>query len=235
MIHSYSTEVAIEVGGVSEAVVLKEVAYWCKLNESKGANKHDGRFWAFRPLREWQEIFPEFKGSIAHILQRLQDGGWLISGNFNKTEFDRTRWYTLSDKAISLLGQIDLTETPAAPVESEEPAPVAAAPAKPTPTEKLKKEYADEIERLYKLYPGKSKTRTGVRSTGKCSKDKMRLAQLLKTHTPEQIERSITKYLEEQEGMYLKNFSTFLNNLPEYEEDNIPVSKEEMDEYAHYQ
>ncbi len=78
------------------------------------------------------------------------------------------------------------------------------------------------IERLYKLYPGKTITPRGTRSTGKCAKDKARLATLLKTHTPEQIENSIKKYLEECGGYYLKNFSTFLNNLPEYEEERPP-------------
>ena len=56
---------------------------------------------------------------------------------------------------------------------------------------------------------------------GKCSKDKYRIASLLRDHTPEQIKRSITKYVEEQGGEYLKNFSTFLNNIPEYEDDMV--------------
>ena len=82
---------------------------------------------------------------------------------------------------------------------------------------------ADVIERLYALYPSRSECGDrGIRSTGKCAKDKQRLASLLKTHTPEQIERSISRYVEEQGGKYLKNFSTFLNNLPEYEEEAAP-------------
>lgn len=77
-------------------------------------------------------------------------------------------------------------------------------------------------ERLYRLYPAKTQSgERGVRSTGKCAKDKQRLMTLLKTHTEEQIERAITNYVTEQHGEYLKNFSTFLNNLPESEDDSI--------------
>ena len=44
----------------------------------------------------------------------------------------------------------------------------------------------------------------------------------MKTHTEEQITNSIKRYVEEQNGRYLKNFSTFLNNLPEYPEEETP-------------
>ena len=80
----------------------------------------------------------------------------------------------------------------------------------------------EAVERIYALYPSKTDTPEGQRSTGKCFKDKERIGRLLRTHTPEQIENAIKKYVEEQAGMYLKNFSTFLNNLPEYEQEPKP-------------
>ena len=75
---------------------------------------------------------------------------------------------------------------------------------------------AEVVNRIYKLYPGTTdRGERGICSTGKCSKDKARIATLLKTRTPEQLENAIKKYIGEQDGRYLKNFSTFLNNLPE--------------------
>lgn len=71
------------------------------------------------------------------------------------------------------------------------------------------------VERIYKLYPGTTETREGKRSTGKCAKDKVIIATLLKTHTPEQLENAIKKYVEETGGRFMKNFSTFLHNIPE--------------------
>lgn len=82
------------------------------------------------------------------------------------------------------------------------------------------------IEHLYSLYPTKTyRGDRGVMSTGKCEKDKTRIAHLLKTHTPQQIENSIKQYIEENNEQFLKNFSTFLNNMPEDEGGNPPEEK----------
>lgn len=77
---------------------------------------------------------------------------------------------------------------------------------------------AATIDRLYKLYPTKT-LRDGIEvSTGKCSKDKVRLRNLLKKKSAEEIEAGITNYVAEKGGRYLKNFATFLNNFPERED-----------------
>lgn len=213
MIHSYSTDVAIAVGGVPEAVVLKEVAYWCRMNEEKGVNKHDGRCWTFSSGREWQERFPEL--NVRGILSKLRKDGWLLAGNFNDNPWDHTLWYALSDKSVALFGGFDLQDSDNRMYESGKSNKSTNTSGK---IEEIQKKYAAEIDRIYAMYPGRTETKEGVRSTGKCRKDKARIASLLKDHTPEQIEHSIGKYLEETGGRYLKNFSTLLNNLPEYDD-----------------
>ena len=79
----------------------------------------------------------------------------------------------------------------------------------------LSKEKAEQIERLYEVYPTKCPI-TG-RSLGKCSKNKKQIETLLKTRTPEDIELTIREYVVDckNHGVYLKNFSTILNQLPE--------------------
>lgn len=75
---------------------------------------------------------------------------------------------------------------------------------------------AEFIERMYKLYPTKCPKRN--MSLGKSSKDKDRIAKLLKKYTKEQIEFVIKREIEEKFGKhYMQNFSTFLNNFPEPE------------------
>ena len=79
-----------------------------------------------------------------------------------------------------------------------------------------------DIEEIYKAYPTRCEKRS--QSTGKCSKDKDRIRILLtkKGKTKEGILAAIEQAI--SEGGYLKNFSTFLNNLPEvavHGEDNI--------------
>lgn len=72
-----------------------------------------------------------------------------------------------------------------------------------------------KIDYLYGLYPTKSMRAGREVSTGKCSKDKERIRRLLAVKTVEEIETVIRSYVDECGGSYLKNFSTFLNNLPE--------------------
>lgn len=76
-----------------------------------------------------------------------------------------------------------------------------------------------DIEEVYKAYP----TRCVVRgsSNGKSAKDKEKIKRLLKEHTKEELIKTIRQYTKEceQGNVYMKNFSTFLNNLPDYEEE----------------
>lgn len=82
------------------------------------------------------------------------------------------------------------------------------------------------VDRLYALYPSSTVRSGGKCSTGKCAKDKQRLTTLLKTHTEEQVKKVIERYVKEQNGQYLKNFSTFLNNFPEYTEEE-PIQRKD--------
>ena len=79
-----------------------------------------------------------------------------------------------------------------------------------------KKEIREAAERLYAIYP--SKCPVSRRATGKSSKDKERLERLLKTYSEEELAYKIKRYVKEctEQESYIKNFSTFLNNLPDY-------------------
>lgn len=72
-----------------------------------------------------------------------------------------------------------------------------------------------KVDYLYGLYPASCFRGERKTSTGKCAADKTRLRRLLQIKTAGEIEAAIKDYLSECRGSYLKNFSTFLNNLPE--------------------
>ena len=92
----------------------------------------------------------------------------------------------------------------------------AAAVAKTKPQPKAPTEEEEAIiNHLYALYPTKTWRGDKEASTGKCAKDKVRLRALLKKRSAAEIEAIIKAYVEECGGAFLKNFSTFLNNLPE--------------------
>lgn len=76
----------------------------------------------------------------------------------------------------------------------------------------------DAVNYIYSLYPTKCPV-TG-RSTGKCSKDKAKIAIILRKTSKEDLARIIQDYVDESvvQKTWLKNFATFLNNLPDTQE-----------------
>lgn len=85
----------------------------------------------------------------------------------------------------------------------------------------LKKDCDDEtlvnkqVSELYDIYPSKCPKRNI--SLGKSFKDKDRIKKLLKTHSYEMLKFTIEQEISEKfNKAYMSNFSTFLNNLPDY-------------------
>lgn len=90
------------------------------------------------------------------------------------------------------------------------------APVKKKPESKPDVGKSEAVTRLYAIYP--TKCPVSGRATGKSSKDKEKLARMLKEHTEEELADIIMRYIKEstEQQSYIKNFSTFLNNLPDY-------------------
>ena len=73
-----------------------------------------------------------------------------------------------------------------------------------------------DINKIYNIYPAKCPFRNV--STGKTKKNKDKIKTLLNDYSVDELETTIKTYIAEcvQSKTYLKNFSTFLNNLPDY-------------------
>jgi DNA-binding transcriptional MocR family regulator len=112
-----------------------------------------------------------------------------------------------------------------APVPQTEPVPETAPVQKPAsskipdlPKSEKGIDFTGEVEEIYKLYPGKDLNNDN-RSTGKSpEKDKAKILKKLKAGYP--LKCAIEKYLSDcrRTNTYLKNFGTFLNNLPDVNE-----------------
>lgn len=112
MQHHFDVEISKKYGMV-EAVLLNHFEYWIELNRANGKNFYDGRFWTFNSMKAFSEIFPYLtEKKIRNALKHLQDEGLILTGNYNKSAYDRTLWYAFSDLAESILpkGQMDLPE-----------------------------------------------------------------------------------------------------------------------------
>lgn len=88
---------------------------------------------------------------------------------------------------------------------------------KPKPKQVIAPVEPGAVDRIYSLYP--TKCPVSGRATGKSYKDKVKLESLLKGgHTEEELSDIIERYVKDciRDKSYIKNFQTFLNNLPDY-------------------
>lgn len=107
MYHAFDTDIAAEIG-ITPAIILHHIVYWCKRNEKDGINCRDGRYWMFHSQASLAQRFPYLsERTLRRALVELKDSGYLLVGNYNRAAFDRTSWYTPSDKALQAYANMD--------------------------------------------------------------------------------------------------------------------------------
>ncbi|MED1472664.1 DnaD domain protein [Bacillus salipaludis] len=86
--------------GLNEAIVLQQVHYW--VNNS--THMIEGRKWIYNTYNDWQEQFSFWSlSTIKRVFRSLADQGLLLSGNWNKSKMDQTKWYTIDYKRLEAL------------------------------------------------------------------------------------------------------------------------------------
>lgn len=125
MQHHFDVDLAVRYGMV-EAILINHFEYWIELNRTNDRNYYDGRYWTFNSMKALMEIFPYLtEKKIRTALKNLQDEGLILTGNYNRSAYDRTLWYAFSDFAVSILpkGQMEMPERPNGNSQKGEPIP----------------------------------------------------------------------------------------------------------------
>ena len=123
--HMFSVDDAIE-HGVEKAVIIQNLRFWLEKvkGNDKDGHKHDGYYWTYNSARAFAEIFPYFNKSKVHrLLTQLEDDGIIMSGNFNKAKYDRTKWYSMPEFSISNKQNFQVAEVKDESLESATPIP----------------------------------------------------------------------------------------------------------------
>lgn len=90
--------------GTNAALILENISYWCEHNAANNTNLHDGHYWTYNSTKAFGELFPYMTINVIRTaLKKLKDNGLILTGNFNKSAYDRTTWYTLTGKAEAML------------------------------------------------------------------------------------------------------------------------------------
>lgn len=78
--------------GLNEAIILQQVHYWLL----KSNNIRDGYKWVYNSYSEWNKQFPFFsRNTMIRAFNSLEKQGLLITANYNKAGFDKTKWYRI--------------------------------------------------------------------------------------------------------------------------------------------
>lgn len=103
MTHQFETEIA-KLVGLKSAIVFQHILFWLKQNANKGKNLRKGAYWTFCSASSLAKAFDYMtQKEIYNALSKLVKEGLLVKGNFNKSAFNKTAWYTITEKAIVIL------------------------------------------------------------------------------------------------------------------------------------
>ena len=78
--------------GLNEAIILQQIHYWLL----RSNNVRDGYKWVYNSYSEWNKQFPFFsRNTMIRAFNSLEKQGLLITANYNKAGFDKTKWYRI--------------------------------------------------------------------------------------------------------------------------------------------
>lgn len=96
--------------GINIAIILNNFVFWDSINKANKSNYHlrDGKYWiyySYKSLAEHLEILTERQVQVA-ITKMLEEGLIELSTvNYNQSKFDKTAWYSLTEKALSFFAR----------------------------------------------------------------------------------------------------------------------------------
>ena len=219
MNYTFNSEVA-KVVGVDSAVMLQNIQYWIAKNKANNKHFYNDNYWTYNSVKAFECLFPFWSSKqINRILKKLTDEGYLVSGNYNKQSYDRTKWYAITQKGYSILpnGQMDLTKKVNGFDQKDKPIPNINTDNKPN-----NNYTSNDVEEVWNIYPKKM---------GK-AKAISKIPKLLETYGKEQIIEAIKRYCNEIRGVdkqFILYGSTFFNGrFEDYLDNNYNQSSNNL-------
>lgn len=115
---SYNELLAKELNK-TKAIFINQIHYWTTVLRNE-EHYHEGRYWVYESYKSWQKQFPSMTArQIQNILISLEEDGYIYVGNFNKKDYDKTKWYAVNYDKVkeTLLKQGQKTEDAVKPYE----------------------------------------------------------------------------------------------------------------------
>lgn len=88
--------------GLNEAIVLQQIHYWLR----KSNNVKDGHKWIYNSMTNWQKQFSFWSlPTVKRVFRSLEKQGLIITANYNKAGFDKTKWYRINYEKLQHMSQ----------------------------------------------------------------------------------------------------------------------------------
>lgn len=123
--HSFDTREAQKYG-VHAALLLHSLRFWIEKNRASNKNYIEGNWWTYNTAKAWAALFPYLTArQVRTALKKLEKCGVLEVANHNKSKYDRTLWYALTENRESICAkeEIHFTKTSNQSDQNVEPIP----------------------------------------------------------------------------------------------------------------
>lgn len=96
MVHTFDVNIAIDVG-VAAATIYNYIEFRCVDNKNNERDFYDSTYWVRCKLEYLHKTFPYLSiDQIRYALAKLEESGYIITGLYNESKLDRSKWYTLT-------------------------------------------------------------------------------------------------------------------------------------------
>lgn len=192
---SFNPSIAKELD-TDSAIIYQNIKFWCAKNKSNNKNFHDEKYWTYNSVSAWEELFTWLTYSqIRRCLSKLEKAGYIGTGCYNSSSYDRTKWYCDNK-------HLQLSKLTNGSVENDEPIPDINTYKKPDINNNIPQTvFSDQVNltynRLEKLFngiyhPNNQKTADKRLKTTEKWKDCIDKLNRIDGHSFETIEKVIT-------------------------------------------
>lgn len=219
-IHQFDTDIAKEYG-IESAILIGNIYFWIEKNKANEKHFYDGTFWTYNSIKAFNELFPYISEStIRRSLKSLEEKGLIKTGNYNKAGYDRTTWYSITEKGFCILNksicsnqQMDLAKSANGFSQNDKPIPDINTDNKPNKKQDTAKT-VEMFNTFYSQYPKK---------VDKTDALKVFTVLINKGVTLEYIMAKLDIYKkkiekEKTEQKYIRGTARFLRTLEDYED-----------------
>ncbi len=207
-LHSFDPEIA-KIVGVNAATIFQNIVYWQEKNSANDRHFYDGKHWTYNSTRAFADMFPYLSlDQIRTAIQKLIDADLIEVGEFNKSSYDRTKWYSV--KSLVELGKI-----PNGVRQNPEPIPDSKPNIKPDSkrardNDSLKEEFDIALWQTFPKHPNSVKS-TAFKAYERLSKkDQVKCIRGVNAFT-DKFEAEQTQEPIEQRLRFVAHLSTFIN------------------------